>query len=561
MIQMISSNTATSTMNDSTSSETRLVVLPLLIPRVDTSTVKQLWLQEKTIKCPFNEYRLNGIPESLKAFVDPFWLADTFSYEINPLIWTSENCFVRVSRVGNNYGRHELPGVYRKPRFDLILSGGSHASVQLRIHSSTLDEAMSCLDLLVGIHDDCHFEKMTFYEKYIPGGDNEPQLCPLTSVLLEKILNAKRKNAFHVMVFTPDQCRTLATCGTRTDIRLYRCKFQDDGEAFLEALAAREDPETGLAKFSIRQTLPFAEGNLVLFMGQPKIETLTLTGLNLENEEACRALAEAELQYLKLPCWLADGGAALVESVRVGRGPKGLILDKFEWEDEVGHDWIHWRPFDSSERFVSLLNALRGNTYLERLDLSEFDFREEGFLDALAAGLFENKGLVTLDLETCSLGVSGVCKVLSAISTHPSLRTIVLDLKYISTMDGTKATQEVAKMLLYNTQLEDIRFVEDDTFDSLAWVKLVTPRLEYNIYRKRFAAIQNIRSPSTRAAVMARALSHANDKPSPAFMLLRQNVDILASYSCVESQIATPSRKRSRSPSSDEMIVSNVGSP
>jgi hypothetical protein len=39
----------------------------------------------------------------------------------------------------------------------------------------------------------------------------------------------------------------LATSGTRTDIGLTRCKFEDDGEAFLGALAAREDPQTGLA--------------------------------------------------------------------------------------------------------------------------------------------------------------------------------------------------------------------------------------------------------------------------------------------------------------------------
>jgi hypothetical protein len=130
-------------------------------------------------------------------------------------------------------------------------------------------------------------------------------------------------------------------------------------------------------------------------------------------------------------------------------------------------------------------------------------------------------------------------------------------------MDETEATEEVAKMLSDNDQLEEIRIEEDDDdspFDSLAWDKLITPRLEYNIYRMRLPPIQNIRPPSTRAAVMARALSHANDKPSPAFMLLCQNGDILSSYALrVESQIATLSGKRSCTPSLDGMVVSNLG--
>jgi hypothetical protein len=181
-----------------------------------------------------------------------------------------------------------------------------------------------------------------------------------------------------------------------------------------------------------------------------------------------------------------------------------------------------------------LLNALRGNTYLERLDLSPFDFHEEDFLDALAAALFENKGLVHLGLQNCHLDESDFCKVLRAISMHPSLRTLALTrITSISTMDGTEATKAVAGMLSVNKQLEEIRLCDDDDdspFDPAAWAALVTPRLECNVYRKRFPAIQEIRVPSTRAAVLASALAHVSNKPSPAFMLLRQNVDILSSY-------------------------------
>jgi hypothetical protein len=34
-------------------------------------------------------------------------------------------------------------------------------------------------------------------------------------------------------------------------------------------------------------------------------------------------------------------------------------------------------PFDSPERYISFMNALRGNTHVERLDLSEIQVRDD----------------------------------------------------------------------------------------------------------------------------------------------------------------------------------------
>jgi hypothetical protein len=129
-------------------------------------------------------------------------------------------------------------------------------------------------------------------------------------------------------------------------------------------------------------------------------------------------------------------------------------------------------------------------------------------------------------------------------------------------MDGTEATKAVAKMLSVNKQLEEVHILNGhySFFDFAAWNKLVTPRLECNVYRKRFPAIRKVLEQSTLAAIMARPLSRVSNRPSPAFMLLRQNSDILSSYSLrVDPQIATSSGKRSRSPSSDRRGVSNLG--
>jgi hypothetical protein len=505
-------------MNDTSSHQRPAVSFPLT---PTDSALKQQWTR-KPLPFPYSEYRLNGIPESLNAFVDQFVMEDG-GYDKNLLIWTAENSFVTLGEDWQHQTR--LPRAYRNDRFQLRLTSAS-SCLLLSTYCTTLEDAMLCFDFLIGLHDD-HFEKMSFSYNSISGGRGYP-LCPLTSVLLEKILhqNAKRKHVFRDMTFTPDQSRTLATSGTRTDMELIRCNFEDDGAAFLEALAAREDPQTGLAKLSIWGGLPFAEGILVLFLHM--LECLTIYRIRLESEEASRAVAEAELQYLDLRyCKLGDGGASLVESIREGRGPKGLGLHK---RDDDEDDWL---PFDSSERFVSFIDALRSNSNLERLDLSDFNFREEGICDALAAALFENIGLAYLGLLNCRFDGSGFCKLLRAISAHPSLR--MLDLTDIFfDMDATDATKEVAKMLSDNYQLEEIRIDEDDDdspFDSMAWDSFVIPRLECNVYRKWFPAIQNIRSPSTRAAVMARALSHANDKPSPAFSSCARMLTFLHVYS------------------------------
>jgi hypothetical protein len=85
---------------------------------------------------------------------------------------------------------------------------------------------------------------------------------------------------------------------------------------------------------------------------------------------------------------LADGGAALVESVREGRGPRGLSLTRF--------------LFCSADRFISLFTDLRGNTYLGRFDLN-YMFFLVGSSQALVCVFLENKGLLHFGLRFCTI--------------------------------------------------------------------------------------------------------------------------------------------------------------
>jgi hypothetical protein len=110
-------------------------------------------------------------------------------------------------------------------------------------------------------------------------------------------------------------------------------------------------------------------------------------------------VATVEVRFLTLKgCGLEDGGAALVELVRQGRGPNELCFD--------------CNIFDSSEKLVAFMNALRSNTYLERLMF----IRGRLVTPALAAALQENKGLIFISvIYLLALDASGRTEILEAL--------------------------------------------------------------------------------------------------------------------------------------------------
>jgi hypothetical protein len=56
------------------------------------------------------------------------------------------------------------------------------------VFSYYVEQAMPCLEFLVGLHDS-HFEKLGLSYKVVPGVyAREPLLCPLTTRCLEKLL-------------------------------------------------------------------------------------------------------------------------------------------------------------------------------------------------------------------------------------------------------------------------------------------------------------------------------------------------------------------------------------
>jgi hypothetical protein len=222
----------------------------------------------------------------------------------------------------------------------------------------------------------------------------------------------------------------------------------------LEALATRDDQDAGPARLSIYRWLPFDEEYFVLSLDQLNLEYLELAVSFLESEQTCRALAGAEVHCLCISeCWFDDEGATLVESLVESiteRGPKGL---RFETD----------YPFNSSERLNEFVNALRGNTYLERLDRS-YLYVGDGKLEAPVDALSENQGLVHRGLQQIIVDDGCWNNLVSAISKHPTLRTLAC--KDICAVDESGFLERrdrinaLAYILSENEQVEDIQVEE-----------------------------------------------------------------------------------------------------
>jgi hypothetical protein len=118
---------------------------------------------------------------------------------------------------------------------------------------------------------------------------------------------------------------------------------------------------------------------------------------------------------------------------------------------------------------------------------------------------------------------------MEAIATHESLRT----LKFVRIHDehgrNLFLTRAVADMLLVNEQVGEIPF-DSRTFDQDLWDSQVIPRIECNIYRKRFVPLQIVEEASTRAAIVASASARVAKKPYLVWMFLSQNCYVLCHY-------------------------------
>jgi hypothetical protein len=459
---------------------------------------------------------------SLKGFVDYFLKNNGHEHDKNYRVFSpTKQAFVCMK------DSFEEPRSFTR-HFDIFLRRwyGRPGGTWLYVFASTLQEAIECLELLVGLDD-------TLFQDLIIGRHDDEYAdyseCPLTNTLLEKILQhpSKRKIIFEGMSFSANQSSVLAV-SPRTYIGLDSCMFEEDGgEQFLATFKTRQ--EKGLSPLTLHisgtgeeeMLLPFYD-EVFAELVKERLDSLLLHFVHLESVILCKALAEAELPYLELTsCELGDKGSALIEAIKNGRGPKGLGLDGYEDDCDL---------FDNIDSFM---NALRGNTYIEKLHFFS-GAGHRNIPEALPAALLECKALSHLTFSCCTFGNQGSWrKLMAAVSKHPSLQRLEFD-DHDYALDECsytkrKRTRAVANMLSVNKLIDEIPF-NDNTFDRGVWEALVVPRLDCNAYRKRFIPIQTIDDASTRAVVMAIALARVRSKPWLVSMLLSLNQDIICSY-------------------------------
>jgi hypothetical protein len=494
-----------------------------------------------------NEFRLCGKPESLtlKDFVD-LYLLDIGSYDYNQCIWVTKDSFVHLKNPSSINRGCIFPGAYRHPQFGLLAENLDQSSILFGIHAMTSEKALAGLDFLLELKD-THFQRVCL-SQHVELTEEEFHPCRLEVHHLKKFLgNTERQNAFTCMDFAPDQSRELVSCEPVNNLGLDSCTFLDGGKSFMES-ATRRQKNSGLTEFSIRGFPPFDTANWVLFLNTLKdndsrLSSVELTQIELD-QEACNAVAEANIQNLELHgCGCEDQGIALIQSVMSGRGPRSLF---FSDNAELSLGTLGQGPFEAAEMWITFTNALRSeNSNLESLTISDVNL-DDAVVRSLASALRENKRLI--HLMVCLDVVSEECwnEFMGAISTHPSLRTIDLYFEednkegIVSSNernDGAKQrrTGAIADMLKVNRQVEKIVF-HQNMYDQNEWCASVAPKLEHNLYRKRFLRISKIGELSTRAAVLAAAMARVRSNPSLLGTLLSYNHDILVS--CIASASA-----------------------
>jgi hypothetical protein len=203
------------------------------------------------------------------------------------------------------------------------------------------------------------------------------------------------------------------------------------------------------------------------------------------NEEQIRALATTEprpdaeviLQGCRL---LHDNGchAAFVECLEHDRGPTKLDPCRIDCH-------------------VLGAAALEGNSRVTRLVLVAGDFAaDDAGKGVIFRSLAENKGLVKMDFNSCSINDENWTILCQSLKGHPTLTS--LDLRYASpprALGGARIwltaqrTRVLAAMGQENQVLLTVDLKQHDK-DHQIYGELILPHLESNLYRPRIHGIK-----------------------------------------------------------------------
>ena len=496
--------------------------LPSFLMPVDT--LKHLCTQEGVTGdgSGFSEYRLKEQKETsaatLREFVN-FFETDA----IGRLLWISDRGFFCSSSF-----QYQLPTAYTSAKFVLTLTYPDNHQIILEVRAASRSQALATLEYFLELKDK-YFTSLTFGQQLVPG--LLPSLCLLENHHLEAILKEeKRQIIFDSISFTPEHCEILALRSRRLCFR--NCPFRDGGNAFVDAFIANENHRP----FSLRleKEMPFDLNNWIRFLDATRkgrgLNSLELVRKDHLFVESCRSLAVANIGILSLlHCRIRDT-RSLIEAIRTGRGPRGLVTAGFSlWPS----------PFGRSRGWVSLFKTLESQQCcLEYLSIDSLPRGGISVLNTMTSALGENQSLHHFGLRSVKLRRRVWEDLMEKLSTHPNLRSLELpafqdpdDLitNDVSTVDRTRKerTMDIISLVSINTRIERIE-VKENCYDDEIWSRRVVPRLECNRFRSRLNSFHS-GSVVRDEAVLGAAIASIATKPSLVWMLLAQSQDTVSS--------------------------------
>jgi hypothetical protein len=247
----------------------------------------------------------------------------------------------------------------------------------------------------------------------------------------------------------------------------------------------------------------------------------SLKVLSLEDREMdenhCRVLGAYSRPDLEIEldnCRLTSAGTiALAEVLEGNQGPTKL---EFCYMD-----------------YSLLADGLRGNSRLKSLSPPIFTDRDiRSHLLAIASGLRENKGLITLDLwNDIRISDETWDSFFDSLKTHPTLQVLNFQERHDATVPLPPAVlksrmQALVDMMRVNISIHTMHwnhlYNEHELF-----LGTIVPFLETNRLRLRVRAIQKSRPIPYRAKVLGRALLAVRTDPNRFWMVLSENAEVL----------------------------------
>jgi hypothetical protein len=510
-----------------------------------------------------SQERIEGIDEyqikrsatvaSLKDFIDIYaaYAAGKRRVRNRLFIWPTEGAFVCLEDgFLNPYinGLLEDTSNLLRYRFRahllLRLESPNGSFIFVHIHATTGKEAGVCLEFLLGLSDS-HFSKIHIFANGQRHGYRNQMLpaFPFPHGALQTLLqNEKRKIGFCYFTFSEEALCILRTCEQKSQLAFHHCRFSDKCAIFQSQEWQRGGPVQLTLEFELIED-PFGLiENLLIFLDSienSRLESLKLSHGRIRDRRVCQYLATATIPKLHLvDVEMDDNGTSIIDSVTLGRGARSLFLSSKHRGDLspvlniLGRAKL--KPFQTLTQWRSFLSALRGNSNLQCLSISNVDLGVDEWL-ALAEALRENQGLYCLAISEVAIDNRCWDHLVSSIASHRRLRELNFSSiratregsSFLSDADRHQRTQSVKEMLSVNITL-DTMFFDPLIYDHVCWERSIRPKLMHNRFRKRSVSIQNIESASLRASVLGAGLFSVRKQPSLLWLLLSMNRDIVA---------------------------------